>query len=89
MARKLDRNLVVGLDIGTSKVAAIVGEMKEDGEIEVIGIGTHPSRGLKKGRGGQSGGHGAVDSARHRRGGTDVRLPDTLCVRRHSGQPYQ
>lgn len=50
MARKSDRNLVVGLDIGTSKVAAIVGEMKDDGdEIEVIGIGTHPSRGLKKG----------------------------------------
>jgi len=49
MARKSDRNLVVGLDIGTSKVAAIVGEMNEDGEIEVIGIGTNPSRGLKKG----------------------------------------
>ncbi|QSA95921.1 cell division protein FtsA [Methylococcus sp. EFPC2] len=49
MARKSDRNLIVGLDIGTSKVAAIVGEMTEDGEIEVIGIGTHPSRGLKKG----------------------------------------
>jgi len=40
---------VVGLDIGTSKVAAIVGEMKDDGEIEVVGVGTHPSRGLKKG----------------------------------------
>ena len=41
--------MIVGLDIGTSKVAAIVGEVNEDGEIEVIGIGTHPSRGLKKG----------------------------------------
>lgn len=49
MARKSDRNLIVGLDIGTSKVACIVGEIKEDGEIEVIGIGSHPSRGLKKG----------------------------------------
>jgi cell division protein FtsA len=49
MARKSDRNLIVGLDIGTSKVAAIVGEITEDGEIEVIGIGTNPSRGLKKG----------------------------------------
>jgi cell division protein FtsA len=49
MARKSDRNLIVGLDIGTSKVAAIVGELNEDGEIEVIGIGSHPSRGLKKG----------------------------------------
>ena len=49
MARKSDRNLIVGLDIGTSKVACIVGEISEDGEIEVIGIGTHPSRGLKNG----------------------------------------
>jgi cell division protein FtsA len=49
MARKSDRNLIVGLDIGTSKVAAIVGEMKEEGDIEVIGVGSHPSRGLKKG----------------------------------------
>ena len=49
MARKSDRNLIVGLDIGTSKVAAIVGELNEDGDIEVIGIGSHPSRGLKKG----------------------------------------
>ncbi|NJD08288.1 MAG: cell division protein FtsA [Methylococcaceae bacterium] len=49
MVKKPDRNLIVGLDIGTSKVAAIVGEINEDGEVEVIGIGTHPSRGLKKG----------------------------------------
>jgi cell division protein FtsA len=49
MVRKSDRNLIVGLDIGTSKVAAIVGEVNDEGDIEVIGIGTHPSRGLKKG----------------------------------------
>jgi len=49
MARKIERNLVVGLDIGTSKVVAIVGEMTADRQIEVIGIGSHPSRGLKKG----------------------------------------
>jgi len=49
MPRKGDRNLVVGLDIGTSKVVAIVGELSEEGRLEVIGIGTHPSRGLKKG----------------------------------------
>ncbi len=40
---------IVGLDIGTSKVAAIVAEITPDGEIEIIGIGSHPSRGLKKG----------------------------------------
>lgn len=44
-----DRNLIVGLDIGTSKVVAIVGEITEAGRLEVIGIGGHPSRGLKKG----------------------------------------
>jgi len=47
--KKSDKNLIVGLDIGTSKVAAIVGEVNVDGEIEVIGIGFNPSRGLKKG----------------------------------------
>jgi cell division protein FtsA len=49
MAKRSDRNLLVGLDIGTSKVVAIVGEIKADGVLEVIGIGSHPSRGLKKG----------------------------------------
>ena len=43
------QNIVVGLDIGTTKICAIVGEVKSDGVIDVIGIGTHPSRGLKKG----------------------------------------
>ncbi len=49
MAKKAERNLIVGLDIGTSKVAAIVGEITSDGNIEIIGIGSTPSRGLKKG----------------------------------------
>jgi cell division protein FtsA len=49
MSRKTERNLIVGLDIGTSKVVAIVGEITSDRQIEVIGIGSHPSRGLKKG----------------------------------------
>ena len=40
---------IVGLDIGTSKVAAIVGEVDEEGQLEIIGIGSHESRGLKKG----------------------------------------
>jgi cell division protein FtsA len=42
-------NLIVGLDIGTSKVVAIVGEVTVEGDIDIIGIGTQPSRGLKKG----------------------------------------
>ena len=44
-----DRNLIVGLDIGTSKIVAIVAEIKPEGEFEIIGLGSHPSRGLKKG----------------------------------------
>src|SRR6266853_1503679 len=47
--RKESKNLIVGLDIGTSKIAAIVAEMKPEGGFEVIGMGSHPSRGLKKG----------------------------------------
>ena len=49
MAKKTDRNLIVGLDIGTSKVAAVVSELTSNGDIEIIGIGVSPSRGLKKG----------------------------------------
>ena len=45
----MEKNLIVGLDIGTSKVVAIVGEITPDNEIEIIGLGSHPSRGLKKG----------------------------------------
>src|SRR6201996_6734913 len=49
MLKRSDRNLIVGLDIGTSKVVALVGEIGPDGSIEVLGIGSQPSRGLKKG----------------------------------------
>jgi len=49
MAKKIERNIIVGLDIGTSKVAAIVAEHTGNDEIEIIGIGTAPSKGLKKG----------------------------------------
>ena len=49
MAKRLDQKIIVGLDIGTSKIAAIVADLGPDGEIEIIGIGSHPSKGLKKG----------------------------------------
>ena len=49
MSRKEDQNLIVGLDIGTSKVVAVVGEIGPDGTIDVVGIGAQPARGLKKG----------------------------------------
>ncbi len=44
-----NKKLIVGLDIGTSKIAAIVAEIKPEGGFEIIGMGSHPSRGLKKG----------------------------------------
>ena len=43
------KHLIVGLDIGTSKIVAIVAEVIPDGRLEIIGLGQHPSRGLKKG----------------------------------------
>jgi cell division protein FtsA len=49
MAKRAGRDVVVGLDIGTSKVLALVGELTADGAIELIGLGSQPSRGLKKG----------------------------------------
>ncbi|MFL6622616.1 MAG: cell division protein FtsA [Sulfurifustaceae bacterium] len=49
MAKKDDARLVVGLDIGTSKVLAIVGEVGATGDVEIIGVGHHPSRGMKRG----------------------------------------
>jgi len=44
-----NKKLIVGLDVGTSKIAAIVAEIRPDGNFEIIGMGNHPSRGLKKG----------------------------------------
>src|SRR3982751_3372349 len=50
MAKKPVKNLIVGLDIGTSKVSALVCEINpDDGQIEIVGVGIHPSKGLKRG----------------------------------------
>ena len=49
MATELQMNKIVALDIGTNKVAAIIANVNEREELEIIGIGTHQSRGLKKG----------------------------------------
>jgi cell division protein FtsA len=49
VAKRDDRNLIVGLDIGTSKVVAIVAEVSPDDRLEVIGLGSSASRGLKRG----------------------------------------
>ncbi|MEM6301347.1 MAG: cell division protein FtsA [Pseudomonadota bacterium] len=49
MASPKDRRMIVGLDIGTSKVVAIVAEVGADDSLEIVGIGSHPSKGMKKG----------------------------------------
>ena len=49
MNQNVAGRMVVGLDIGTSKIVAIVGELSPEGQLEIIGIGSHASRGLKKG----------------------------------------
>jgi cell division protein FtsA len=49
MAKKPNKDLMVGIDIGTSKVVAIVGEIGPDGTINVVGLGSHPSQGMKRG----------------------------------------
>ena len=41
--------LIVGLDIGTTKICAVVGELSESGLVDVVGIGTSVSTGLRKG----------------------------------------
>lgn len=48
MARQ-EKKLLVAMDIGTSKIVTIIAEATEDGGVEIIGLGTHPSHGLKKG----------------------------------------
>ncbi len=47
--KRTDRNMLVGLDIGTTKIAAIVGECNPNGSVEVVGTGIFPSYGMKKG----------------------------------------
>jgi cell division protein FtsA len=49
MARREERNLLVGLDIGTSKCVAVVGQVTPEGQVEVVGRGEHVSRGMNRG----------------------------------------
>ncbi len=49
MAKRSEKNIITGLDIGTSKIVTLVGEVAPDGSIEIIGFGRHPSKGLKRG----------------------------------------
>lgn len=49
MAKKPEKNFIAGIDIGTSKVVTIVGEVLDDGSLSIVGLGSHQSQGLKRG----------------------------------------
>ncbi|UGA54349.1 cell division protein FtsA [Vibrio sp. VB16] len=49
MTKNADDNIIVGLDIGTASVSALVGELLPDGQVNIIGAGSSPSRGMDKG----------------------------------------
>ncbi|AJC50398.1 cell division protein FtsA [Coxiella endosymbiont of Amblyomma americanum] len=49
MSKHPEKNLLFALDIGTSKIVALVGEVSQDNQIRIIGFGMHPSHGLKRG----------------------------------------
>ncbi|TLU66728.1 cell division protein FtsA [Thalassotalea litorea] len=49
MPKAMERNLVVGLDIGTSKIVAVVGEVTLDNTLNIVGVGQHAARGMDKG----------------------------------------
>ncbi|MFC6438969.1 cell division protein FtsA [Bowmanella sp. JS7-9] len=48
MSKGTERNLIVGLDIGSSQVKAVVGEVLDDGKISIVGMATNPARGMDK-----------------------------------------
>ena len=77
--------MIVGTDIGTSKVVALVGEVTADGELEIVGIGTPSFARPEEGRGGEHRIHRAVDPARHRRSPADGWLPHPFSLRRSAG----
>ena len=63
MSKVSQRELIVGLDIGTSSVKAVLGELLDDGSLSIVGIGKHKSRGMEKG--GVNDLNLVVDSIRH------------------------
>ena len=47
--RKRRQKFIAGLDIGTTKICCIIGQIDEDNQVTILGVGSHPSQGLKKG----------------------------------------
>ncbi len=45
----MDESVIVGIDIGTTKICALVGHMEENGHLRILGAGVEPSRGIRKG----------------------------------------
>ena len=87
LAKKKDR-YIVGLDIGTHKVCAIVAEITEEGRLDVIGIGQTESQGAAQGRRDQPRRDRRLDQERGRGGGADGGGRDRLRLRRHRGHPH-
>lgn len=88
MIKATDRKLVVGLEIGTAKVAALVGEVLPDGMVNIIGVGSCPSRGMDKG--GVNDLESVVKCVQRAidRAGIDGRLPDLLGISGAFRQTY-
>src|SRR5712692_9659885 len=49
MARTKGRQVIAGLDVGTTKICCVIAEWSAVGDLEIVGVGTNPSRGLRKG----------------------------------------
>ena len=49
MVRSVSNEIIASVDIGTSKIVALIAEINGDNELKIIGVGTEPSHGLKKG----------------------------------------
>ncbi len=82
------KNLIVGLDIGTSKVVAVVAEVMSERTPRSDRTRAARVAGPEKRRGGQHRGDRRVDPARAGRSRADGRLQDPQCLRRHRRQPY-
>ena len=80
-------DIIVGLDIGTTKICCVVGEVSGD-EINIIGIGTHPSIGPAKRGCGQHRIHGGVHQKSRGRGRTHGRVRNFVRLRGNRRRPH-
>ena len=47
--KKSEENIIVGLDVGTTKICTIVAQIRDDGRLNILGVGKAPSTGLSRG----------------------------------------